>query len=243
MKKYGFLFYPLLLVPVLIIGLICSSFIQEQNSFSIALIMSICNLCILLIYVLSTRPRLKPEGSICWPKLLFMFGISLGLIIIFYLCCWSKTMDRPYWVELVQEIILLGGLTALTEELIFREYMITKMQRLGWSAWTCIVVSCLIFTFIHASHSGIYTLSLIACGIYTGWLYYRYRALESCIIVHWSYNGLYYILNRLVSTPEAVITNEIALGLGFLFALGMIIVMTTYLANPQRKYRLWFLRN
>lgn len=74
----------------------------------------------------------------------------------------------------------------IAEELLFRGYVITRLERLGLGAWPCILISALIFGLVHApGYQLIASISkAIWFGIPTGAYFYYRRNLGPLIIAH-----------------------------------------------------------
>lgn len=82
--------------------------------------------------------------------------------------------------------LFLSILVGFAEELLFRGYVITRLERLGLGAWPCILLSALIFGLVHApGYQLIASLSkAIWFGIPTGAYFWYRRNLGPLVIAH-----------------------------------------------------------
>jgi membrane protease YdiL (CAAX protease family) len=82
---------------------------------------------------------------------------------------------------------LLALQAGLGEELLFRGYLVTRLERLGLGAWPCIILSGLIFGLIHVPSGYGFLPSLskaIWFGIPTGAYFWYRRNLGPLVLVH-----------------------------------------------------------
>lgn len=140
-------------------------------------------------------------GLACWPVVAGMSALlekPLSLI-------------GPYpasplpgnWVESAAYAITLIVLAPLTEEPVFRGFILQAWLRRG--AWAGIVLSGLLFGLFHLQIAPLLPLTLL--GMVLGLLAYRSRSVFSSIIAHASYNTiatLFVIVPTLQATQEVV---------------------------------------
>ena len=82
---------------------------------------------------------------------------------------------------------LLALQAGLGEELLFRGYLVTRLERLGLGAWPCIIISALIFGLIHVPSGYGFLPSLskaIWFGIPTGAYFWYRRNLGPLVLTH-----------------------------------------------------------
>lgn len=80
----------------------------------------------------------------------------------------------------------LALVTGLAEEVLFRGYLITRLERLGLGAWSCILLSALIFGLIHWPGYGLWpSLSkALWFGVPTGAYFWYRRNLGPLVVAH-----------------------------------------------------------
>jgi len=103
-----------------------------------------------------------------------------------------------FFLSMLALVILVG----FAEEMLFRGYIITRLERLGVPAWGCILISALVFGLAHWPGYGL-ALSISKAfwlGIPTGAYFYYRRNLGPLVVAHavidFSGLGLAYIVTR-----------------------------------------------
>jgi len=111
-------------------------------------------------------------------------------------------MDHPG--ELLANLLLIGFLPALGEELVFRGVLQQQLMRRVANPWVAIVVTATIFSAIHGQFDGF--LSRLLLGFLLGWLYWRTKNLWVPVTAHFLNNGLQvigqYLFHNQVSTVD-----------------------------------------
>jgi len=86
----------------------------------------------------------------------------------------------PGWLKLFTVIT-----AAVGEELIFRGYLIPRLQLYFKSIWTPIIISALLFGLAHASYGTLSnTLGPLYIGLIFGWYYQKYNNIKVLMICH-----------------------------------------------------------
>jgi len=86
----------------------------------------------------------------------------------------------PGWLKLFTVIT-----AAVGEELIFRGYLIPRLQLYFKSIWAPVIISALLFGLAHASYGTISnTLGPLYIGLVFGWYYQKYRNIKVLMICH-----------------------------------------------------------
>jgi membrane protease YdiL (CAAX protease family) len=140
-------------------------------------------------------------GLACWPV---VAGMSAMLEKPLYLIGPYPASPFPgNWVESVAYAITLIVLAPLTEEPIFRGFILQAWLRRGM--WVGIVLSGLLFGLFHSQIAPLLPLTLL--GMVLGLLAHRSQSVLSSIIAHASYNAiatLFVIIPSLQATQEVV---------------------------------------
>lgn len=110
----------------------------------------------------------------------------------------GKYAPGSFFLGMLALVILVG----FAEEMLFRGYLITRLEQLGLPAWGCILASALVFGLAHWPGYGL-VLSLskaITLGIPTGAYFYYRRNLGPLVVAHafidFSGLGLAYLMSR-----------------------------------------------
>ena len=92
-------------------------------------------------------------------------------------------------------LLLFTCLTAgVTEELIFRGYLLPRLEILFKNKWVAIIISALLFGLAHGGYGDLNRMLVpLVIGIIFGYYYSRYRSLTVLIICHFliDFNSLY----------------------------------------------------
>ncbi len=87
-------------------------------------------------------------------------------------------------------VIVLLGVSALTEEAIWRRIVLGELLRLGWP--TALVASTLGFSLVHPTRRWLH----LGTGAAFGGLYLGTGAFAVCVAAHWGYNASVYLSRR-----------------------------------------------
>lgn len=156
------------------------------------------------------KPAMSPAhvfGSIL-AAILFILGLNLFAEMIAL-----PDNNADMILEMVHHplgILIIAVFSPIVEELVFREAMITHMQRQGMKPWPAIAVSALSFGLVHGNPAQIPF--AIIMGIFFGYLYWKTRSIWLTSILHVLNNGLAVALMQLFG-PDATLSELIGLGL------------------------------
>ena len=170
-----------------------------------------CWLSLILIYLYSLR--VEKQNFLIWTETKYSFGYYLKSIIstlfltfgILALITITIRLDKininnsrlEEIVEVLKNnksLLIFTALTAgVTEELIFRGYIMPRLEQLIKNKYLIIFLSALFFGIAHIGHQSITKMILIfIIGIIFGTHYYKYRNIKILIISHfiWDLIGL-----------------------------------------------------
>jgi len=102
-----------------------------------------------------------------------------------------KFSNKPYFYGILFVSILPGFI----EELLFRGILFNHLLKLT-SPKSTIVITCILFSFLHFSFFSI--LWLAAIGLFLGYLRFRYRTIWYSIFFHTLYNGSVFFLEMYI---------------------------------------------
>jgi uncharacterized protein len=95
-------------------------------------------------------------------------------------------LQMPHAGHLVANLLLIGVLPAVGEELVFRGVVQQQLMR-RMAPWAAIAVSGVVFSFLHFQFDGFVPRWLL--GVVLGWLYWRSGSLWVPIVVHFVNNS------------------------------------------------------
>jgi membrane protease YdiL (CAAX protease family) len=99
--------------------------------------------------------------------------------------------------------VVLGIGAPLSEELLFRGFLLGALARTRLGFWGAAVVSALGWTALHAGYSLAGLVEVFAIGMLLSWLLWRTGSLRVTIFCHALYNSLIVLALKLVDLPAA----------------------------------------
>jgi membrane protease YdiL (CAAX protease family) len=96
---------------------------------------------------------------------------------------------------------VLGIGAPLSEELLFRGFLLGALAKSGLGFWGGAVLSTLVWTALHAGYSSVGLAEVFAIGLLLSWLLWRTGSLRVTIFCHALYNSLIVLALRLVELP------------------------------------------
>jgi membrane protease YdiL (CAAX protease family) len=146
------------------------------------------------------------EFFIKWIILLYILAFAAGLVsaipLLFgykdntsVLNKWVTVITARYWM------MLFCAITAgITEELIFRAYLLTRLQQLFKNAYMPVIISAAMFSAMHYRYFSLReTIFTFLIGVIFAVHYQKYRNIHVLIIVHFLIDFLSFLLARYVA--------------------------------------------
>lgn len=208
MRTYSFLFYPpgLFLICFIPAGMI-AALLQQTAGIDVRISLSLCYLSMCLWYGLGKRRSLH-LGPIPWVRTALLSLLCLGITGGVLVLLGSKalgTLSLTYYVGFAGWSL---AVAALAEELLFREYLITRMRALGWSFWKITLLSAVLFSLCHQPETWSLFGKRLVLGFLFAWLYYKTDDLALCVAAHWTYNFIVCTLQQCYQELEAAYSLE-----------------------------------
>lgn len=211
-----------ILFLLLILFTVAASFqLLEHTNFSKQLTFSISRLaiwvCLLLLYMYSIKIERQP--FLLWPEekyslkffiksvVKLMFSLFLTMLVVYFI---FKIADSNIDSKKINEImilfknniflILFTSITAgVTEELIFRGYLIPRLEILLKNTPAAILLSSILFGLIHYSYGTlIQIIGPVFIGIIFALHYQKYKNIKILIMCHF----LWDLLGLLIKTSQ-----------------------------------------
>lgn len=235
MKKYLFLGYPFLCflslyIPTLLIGAI----FRETLHIPLIIVQSFCDIAICLVYYTGRRRKDSIKDPVSLKMILIWGGIGLSVqaIILFGLC--SKALLSLHWTYYVFELIWSFFWVALCEELLFREFLMSRFKRLHTPVWISLVVSALLFALLHKNTSLFVFIQRFLLGVVFGWIYYRMNNITLVVVVHWIFDVVLSVLQKAEVAISAVYSMEHLGLIMVLCALSVLGIIVAYWINKSK---------
>jgi len=205
-------------VCVLVICIIVSSFssnlIGKNTPLSLSLFISRLFFWIALVLVYMYCIKKEKQPFLLWEDINYSIGkgivsVILALLVVFagsalirllaLLFGWSMNSKAVIAIfKLNAPLKLFIVITAAyTEEMIFRGYLIPRLQLFFKAKWWPIIISALVFGFGHFKYGTFVNVAgPVFIGLVFGWYYQKYRNLKILIICHFLIDFLALFLAR-----------------------------------------------
>lgn len=127
-------------------------------------------------------------------KIIILLSIAIGLIQFLPIRILEEYLNLPNWEDFSDMthnpigIITICLIGPIAEEMLLRGVVLRKMMRWNINPWYPIIISSLLFGFIHINPAQIP--GAILCGILMAWITYRTKSLIPAIIIHVVNNSL-----------------------------------------------------
>ena len=154
-------------------------------------------LLVILFYYLSIRKKqpFQPLGRCSWKSFLIIYGFSVIYLSIFALICLPVQVLTPA-LYVIYACFIRFIFVGLAEELIFREYIISKMVEHQYKPWAAIIISSVIFTLVHFPGQWNHAILGGVLGLAFGWFYVKTKDLGISIALHCCWDMLAWLLIR-----------------------------------------------
>ena len=140
------------------------------------------------------RVQVRPFNSRLLPFIVClgitgMFTVNIILNLIPFPESWqemlSENSDMISSSSLFMQVVCVGLISPIAEEVIFRGLMLTTLKK-AMNPWVAIVLSSIVFGVVHGNPIGI--IYATGMGILMGWLYHRTGSIVACSLFHMVYN-------------------------------------------------------
>jgi membrane protease YdiL (CAAX protease family) len=98
-------------------------------------------------------------------------------------------------------LLVVGVGAPLSEELLFRGFLLSALARSRLGFWGGAVLSTALWTSLHAGYSAVGIVEVFLIGIFFSWLLWRTGSLRVAIFCHALYNSLIVVVLRYVPLP------------------------------------------
>lgn len=150
----------------------------------------------------------KQQGMSCFMKgafiMMVMLAITLGLC--YYANGFQIIALEQRFIGLnpiILHLILIGIISNLfvciTEELLFRGFIITYLNQFSISYWKVIFIAAFIFSAGHIYSDPIHYIIAFLGGVTLGFAYYKTQSLYYCMGIHFMYNLYNYLFTSAIN--------------------------------------------
>lgn len=133
-------------------------------------------------------------AGLCIPFALGLNNLMIMLNIAAYSSAYQEAVEVFYGARLIVQIVTLGILTPIAEELIFRGLIYNRMKLVMKSPKGAIIFSGLLFGFYHGNL--VQTIYGCLCGFLLAYLYEKYGSIKAPVLGHICMNMVSLILTE-----------------------------------------------
>jgi len=213
----SFSFYPIIEILVFLY-LLKKLYLEKNNQILVDKIPTIMGVISLVLLVLSYK---------------LIYNNSIALLIEKYIIFDFIDMESVYLQLLNDQVhffLSVVILAPIVEEIIFREIILNKFL-LKYSVKKAIIASSILFSIIHISIFSM--INALFLGIIFGYIYYRYKTIILCILLHSVANMIVFLKIFILKTDNTfllhgnniVINEYINVILGIIFGIFAIIIL------------------
>lgn len=216
-----------LLVPVLVAGAVgayLAGMVLQPEDARWPLMATNLGMAVTSLAAVTIMLRLAGQGgeSIGWTsrRLGQNVLIGLGALVVFYAVLYSallaaavaypklldgaptaqKAIERALPPLPMAQVMLLMIVTVLWEEVVFRGFLLTRLQSIFKTWWLAVPVGSLLFAVVH-SYEGVLAMVMIGfLALVMSLLFVWRRSLVPCLVLHWLHNVGTILLLKAVST-------------------------------------------
>lgn len=193
MRKYLFIAYPVWLYvlftfPALIAAALLKTLLGTDPL--IAHMAGAAGMC--LTYMAGKRKRMKQLPAVPWKRIFRLSGLMLAPVATLTVILTGKAFSNLDWNTYLPVVLGTFFWASLSEELLFREFLITRMKETGMTAWVMIPLTALLFSLCHRPETGSLFLQRLVTGMLLGYLYLGSGDIALTVSTHWIYNTIVY---------------------------------------------------
>lgn len=154
---------------------------------------------------IDAKSTLFPFKAGWWKKILYGFLLGAGVMILLFLVevavgwllvdgwIWQQ-LSLNAWLRNLWLAVLVNLFVAVGEEVMFRGYLLTGLEK-AWGKWFGLIVMAILFSVPHLFVEGaqesnwlLFTILLALPGLVLGWAYLQSRSLWLPIGIHFGWN-------------------------------------------------------
>ncbi|MDD4920499.1 MAG: type II CAAX endopeptidase family protein [Bacteroidales bacterium] len=192
MRKVLFLAYPVWLYVVFSLPALLLSAILYTQGVDIITINSIGAVGMVLLHMRRKRKKMTELPEMPWKRMFLITGIIMIPVATLTAGLTGKAFFNmpltPWLINCTWSFFWIS----CCEELLFREFLITRMKERGFPWWLILMLPALLFSLCHRPESVSLLIQRAAMGIILGFLYFKIGDIALCISTHWVYNIILY---------------------------------------------------
>ncbi|MFA7088827.1 MAG: CPBP family intramembrane glutamic endopeptidase [Bacteroidales bacterium] len=235
MRKYLFLAYPVGLyvifsLPVLFI----SATLKAVLGIDPLLTHVVGAMGMALSHIQVKRKRMTDVPSVPWKRIFTLAGIMLIPVATLTLSLTGKAFFKTVTGSFPAIVLGTFFWASLSEELLFREFLICRMQKTGMPRWTILLLSAMMFSLCHRPESVSLFSQRFILGAGLGLLFLKTKDLAMCTATHWIYNIVIYTFQYTFQEVSVLYSPARAALNVFLCLLSLLGIVVAYSINKSK---------
>ena len=193
MRKYLFLAYPVGLYVIFSLPvLFLSASLKAVFGIDYLITHIVGAMGMALCHIKVKRKQMTDPGPVPWKQIFTIAGIMLIPVVILTLSLTGKAFFKA--VTGTFPAIVLGTFfwASLSEELLFREFLICRMLKNGMPRRIILLLPALLFSLCHRPESVALLAQRFITGVVLGFIFLKTKDLSLCTATHWVYNIIIY---------------------------------------------------
>ncbi|MBP6867899.1 MAG: CPBP family intramembrane metalloprotease [Bacteroidales bacterium] len=192
MRKVLFIAYPVWLYIIFSLPALLLSAILYTRGVDLITTNSIGAMGMVLLHMRRKRKKMAELPAMPWKRILMVTGIMLIPVATLTAGLTGKTFFDMHLTPWLINCTWSFFWISCCEELLFREFLITRMKKADFSRWLILMLPALLFSLCHRPESVSLLLQRAVMGIVLGYLYFKKGDIALCISTHWVYNIILY---------------------------------------------------
>lgn len=234
MRKYLFIAYPVGLYLIFGLPVLLLSAILYSGGIDLLTANSVGAMGITLLHMRRKRRKMTTLPAMPWKRMFLLTGIMMIPVVSFTAVLTGKAFLQipltPWLINCTWSFFWV----ACCEELLFREFLITRMQEARIPAWVILILPAVMFSLCHRPESLSLLLQRFVLGTCFGFLYLKKRDIALCMATHWVYNMILYTFQYSLPDVTALYSASRAALNVLLCMLSLLGIVVAYSINKSK---------
>jgi len=192
MRKVLFLVYPVWLYVVFSLPALLLSSILYTKGVDLITGNSFGAMGMVLLHMRRKRKKMTELPAMPWKRIFLVTGVMMIPAASLTAFLTGKAFPAMHLTPWLINCTWSFFWISCCEELLFREFLITRMKKADFSRWLILMLPALLFSLCHRPESVSLLLQRAVMGIVLGYLYFKKGDIALCISTHWVYNIILY---------------------------------------------------
>jgi len=235
MRKYLFLAYPVGLYVIFSLPvLFLSATLKAVFGTDPLLTHAVGAMGMVLSHIQVKRKQMTDVPAVPWKRIFSLAGIMLIPVATLTLILTGKAFFNTVTGSFPAIVLGTFFWASLSEELLFREFLTCRMQKIGMPFWIILLLPALLFSLCHRPESVSLLAQRFILGTVLGFLFLKTKDLALCSATHWIYNIVIYTFHYTFQEVSVVYSPARAALNVFLCLLSLLGIVVAYSINKSK---------